>query len=255
MGKAIAYYYYIEGHTYPKHYSSRSGSSLNSKMGGQIMMIFINRTDAGRFLALELRDRYDRNNLLVLGLPRGGVVVALEVAATLHAPLDLFLVRKVGVPKHEEVAMGAIASGDVVVRNQSILEQMNISEEIFLAAVQRERAILTRREAAYRDDRPPVEIQDRTVILVDDGLATGASMAAAIEGVQAQNPRELVVAVPLGARETCNALRRLVDDLICLAMPDPFFAVGQWYHDFDHTTDEEVHQSLKIADEYLAVTT
>jgi predicted phosphoribosyltransferase len=209
--------------------------------------IFQNRTDAGRQLAAILASYHDVPNLLALGLPRGGVVVAFEVAESLDAPLDVFVVRKIGVPGHEELAMGAIASGGVVVVNHSVLHALDIQPDLFEAAVVREREELIRRETLYRNHRPPPEIQGRTVILVDDGLATGASMQAAIEGLRVQQPRDMVVAVPVAAVSTYEKLRPMVSDLVCVATPEPFYGVGQWYHDFAQTTDTEVRELLEKA--------
>ena len=218
------------------------------------MTIFRNRTDAGQRLAAELqknRTITHASNPIILGLPRGGVVVAFEIAKTLHMPLDVFVVRKIGVPRYEELAMGAIASGDVVVRNTSVIRSMKITEDIFQASLQHQRTILVEREIAYRGSKEPLQLQDRSVILVDDGLATGASMKAAIAGVLAQNPHSLTVAVPVAASQTYDELCTKVDDLICLYMPEPFFGVGQWYRDFRQTTDEEVRHMLEEAETFL----
>jgi putative phosphoribosyl transferase len=217
-------------------------------------MFFRDRTDAGRRLAMRLRTHGCGSDALVLGLPRGGVVVAFEIAMALHAPLDVFVVRKLGVPGREELAMGAIAPGNVVVRNESVIDDVNISENAFQAALQRQRAVLTQREATYRGHRPPPAIHDHSVILVDDGLATGASMQAAIEAARAQRPERLMVAVPVAARGTCEMLRPAVDDLVCLTTPEPFLAVSQWYEDFRQTTDEEVRRLLEEADQRLMAT-
>ena len=218
------------------------------------MTIFRNRTDAGQRLAAELqknRTITHASNPIILGLPRGGVVVAFEIAKTLHMPLDVFVVRKIGVPRYEELAMGAIASGDVVVRNTSVLRSMKITEDIFQASLDHQRTILAEREIAYRGSKEPLQLHDRSVILVDDGLATGASMKAAIAGVRAQIPRSLIVAVPVAANQTYDELCTKVDDLICLSMPEPFFGVGQWYRDFRQTSDEEVRHMLEEAETFL----
>lgn len=217
-------------------------------------MLFNNRIDAGQRLARKLATRYhDETEVLVLGLPRGGLVVAFEIAEEFHAPLDVFVVRKIGVPGAEELAMGAIASGNVIVRNTSVINSMGISEKTFQTAVERERVILAQREIAYRGDRPPVAIRGRSIILVDDGLATGASMKAAIEGVHIQRPHKLIVAVPVAARDTCKTICPMVDDLVCLAMPEPFWGVGQWYTDFSQTTDHEVRQLLEAVEDQSKV--
>jgi predicted phosphoribosyltransferase len=216
-------------------------------------MIFRDRNDAGRQLTARLGSYYEVPNLLVLGLPRGGVVVAFEVAQSLHALLDVFVVRKLGVPGHEELAMGAIASGGVVVLNESVLGSLDIPDDVLQQVIARAREELLRRENAYRNHRPPPEIRNRTVILVDDGLATGASMQAAVEGLRLQQPAQIVVAVPVAAPSTYEKLRPMVDDLVCVATPEPFYGVGQWYEDFRQTTDEEVRQLLEQANPHAAV--
>jgi putative phosphoribosyl transferase len=217
-------------------------------------MMFQDRCDAGRCLAARLAEYRGAPNLLLLGLPRGGVVVAFQIAAVLHVPFDVLVVRKLGVPGREELAMGAIANGNVVVRNPSVLEAADISDSVFQEVVERERAELARREIIYREHRPLPAIHDRSVILVDDGLATGATMQAAIEAVRMQQPASLVVAVPVAALSTCKTLRPMVDDLVCLATPRRFVGVGQWYRDFGQTTDEEVRQLLDEANQRLMAT-
>ena len=225
---------------------------------------FADRHDAGRRLADALADagyephanRHaaaaadapDADDVLILALPRGGVPVAYEVAKKLDAPLDVFLVRKLGVPGHEELAMGAIASGGVLVLNDDVLRHTRIGQgEVDLVA-RREAAELTRRARAYRGDRPPPHVDGRTVILIDDGLATGASMRAAAEAARRLRPAKLVVAVPVAAPETCEHFRGLVDDVVCAVTPTPFAAVGMWYEDFSQTTDEEVRELLERAE-------
>jgi predicted phosphoribosyltransferase len=185
--------------------------------------------------------------VLVLALPRGGVPVGFEVAAALGAALDVFLVRKLGVPGHEELAMGAIASGGVRVPNPSVLHQLEIPVAMLEAVAAREGQELARRERAYRDDRPPPVVAGRTVILVDDGLATGTTMRAAIVALRMQHPARLIAAVPVGAAETCAELHREVDELVCVLIPDEFYAVGLWYQDFSPTTDAEVRALLAEA--------
>jgi|SRR5579864_9454234 len=207
-------------------------------------MYFRDRLDAGRKLAARLGQYADRPDVLVLALPRGGVPVGFEVAKTLHAPLDVFLVRKLGVPGHEELAMGAIASGGVVVLNPDVVETLGISERVLVAVVNAERRELDRRERAYRDDRPPPEVQGKTVIVVDDGLATGSSMRAAVQALRQQSPARIVVAVPVSAPETCDALLTEVDDIVCVITPDRLYGVGAWYEDFSQTTDAEVRELL-----------
>ena len=204
-------------------------------------MRFANRTQAGDALAQKLLRYRDDPGVIVLALPRGGVPVAFEVARTLHAPLDVFIVRKLGLPGHEEFAMGAIASGGVMVMNPD-LANFHIPETAIEQVVARERA-----ERLYRDDRAPLPIEDRTVILVDDGLATGSTMLAAATAVRKRQPRSIVVAVPVAATETCQAFRGVVDEVVCAVTPEPFLAVGAWYDDFGQTSDAEVHALLDAA--------
>ncbi len=210
-------------------------------------MQFRDRTDAGRKLARYLAHHADQPDVLVLALPRGGVPVAFAVAQALHAPLDVFLVRKLGVPGHEELAMGAIASNGVRVLNEDVVRDLGLADEAIARVAAREEAELTRRERAYRDDRPPPEIAGRTVILVDDGLATGATMRAAVAALRQQRPARLVVAVPTAAPAVCDALRAEVDEVVCAITPEPFYAVGLWYEDFTPTTDDEVRALLAHA--------
>jgi len=204
---------------------------------------FRNRREAGQALASLLLRYRDDPTAVVLGLPRGGVPVAHEVSRALHAPLDVFVVRKLGLPGHEEFAMGAIASGDVRVDNPDVLP-LALPQDMVDAVVARERAELARREALYRGNRPPVALAGRTVILVDDGLATGASMRAAIAAVRLARPARVVVAVPVAAPETCRALQGEADEVVCARTPEPFMAVGAWYEDFAQTSDAEVHALL-----------
>lgn len=205
---------------------------------------FRNRADAGRALASRLREEYaGRDDVLVVGLPRGGVPVAAEVADVLGAPLDVLVVRKLGVPGHRELAMGAIASGGAEVRNQTIIDRLGIGEPE-IARVATERAELERRERFYRDGRPPIDPAARTVIVVDDGLATGASMRSAVTALRSLGPASVVVAVPVGAPETCRDLERVADGVVCAVAPISFYAVGQWYDDFRQTTDDEVRRLL-----------
>ena len=206
---------------------------------------FRDRREAGQVLADELRAYAGRPDLLVLALPRGGVPVAWEVANALHAPLDVFLVRKLGVPGHEELAMGAIASGGVRVVNDYVVGSLGIPDSAIDAVAAREQQELARRERAYRGNRPAPVVRGRTVILVDDGLATGSTMRAAAAALREQEPSELVVAVPVAARETCEAFQDEVDAVVCAITPEPFYAVGMWYRDFSQTTDEEVHELLE----------
>jgi predicted phosphoribosyltransferase len=208
---------------------------------------FSDRRAAGRFLAQKLAAYANRPDVIVLALPRGGVPVAYEVAAALHAPLDVFLVRKLGVPGHEEYAMGAIASGGVRVLNEEVVQALGIPDFRIEAAAAREQQELERRERAYRGNRPPPDVRGRTVILVDDGLATGASMQAAVMALRRLEPARIVVAVPTAAPETCEQMRTLADEVVCATTPEPFHAVGLWYEDFSQTSDEEVGALLAQA--------
>ena len=209
-------------------------------------MRFVDRRQAGQFLAQRLARYRDDASVIVLALPRGGVPVAFEVAKALDAPLDVFIVRKLGLPGHEEFAMGAIATGDVMVMNPD-LSNAGIPQATIDAVAARERVEFARRERLYRGERPPVAIADRTVILVDDGLATGSTMLAAATAVRRQQPRGTIVAVPVAAAETCRALRNFVDDVVCAATPAPFMAVGAWYEDFRQVSDDEVRALLDAA--------
>jgi putative phosphoribosyl transferase len=206
-----------------------------------------NRTDAGRRLATQLEKYADRPDVLVLALPRGGVPVAYEVSEALHAPLDVFVVRKLGLPAHPELAIGAIASGGVRIVDQSALRRFGVTDEQLAAVAAGEERELDRRERQYRDGRPFPNVEGRTVILIDDGLATGATMAAAATALRAEHPARLVVAVPVAAAETCRAFQGLVDEVVCGATPEPFHAVGLWYEDFSQTSDEEVSDLLARA--------
>ncbi|GAB4367477.1 MAG: phosphoribosyltransferase [Elainellaceae cyanobacterium] len=205
---------------------------------------FQNRTEAGQQLATRLKAYTDRPDMLVLGLPRSGVPVAYEVAKALHAPLDICLVRKLGVPGHKELAMGAIASGGVRVLNYNVVSWLGISGKTIDEIAARELKELQRRDRAYRGDRPQPKIRDRIVILVDDGIATGSTMRAAMSVLKPQQPAYLVVAVPVAPLETYDALRAEVDDVVCLMKPESFYAIGLWYEDFSQTTDEEVRELL-----------
>jgi putative phosphoribosyl transferase len=205
---------------------------------------FADRREAGRALADRLADLANRNDIVVLALPRGGVPVAFEVARALHAPLDVFLVRKLGVPGHEELAMGAIASGGIRVLNEDVVRWYGIPAPIIDDVAQREQAELERRELAYREGREPIDVSGRTVLIVDDGLATGSSMRAAVRAVRTRQPARVVVAVPVGAPDTCRELSETADEVVCARTPEPFSAVGLWYHDFSQTTDEEVRELL-----------
>jgi putative phosphoribosyl transferase len=210
-------------------------------------MLFRDRAEAGRRLAERLRHYAGRPDVVVLALPRGGVPVASEVARELGAPLDVFLVRKLGFPGQEELAMGAIASGGSRVLNRSLLRRLHVPEETVNAVAARELCELERRERAYRGTKPPRPVRGRTVILVDDGLATGATMHAAAAALRGQNPARIVVAVPVAAASSCEDFVDVVDEVVCAESPETFIAVDQWYDDFPQTTDEEVHRLLELS--------
>jgi putative phosphoribosyl transferase len=213
---------------------------------------FRNRTEAGRVLAQELMAYANRDDVIVLALPRGGVPVAFEVAHALHAPLDVFVVRKLGVPGHEELAMGAIASGGVLVIEPSVVEDLSIPVEVVLDVAAREEQERLRREREYRGDRPAPDVRGRTVILVDDGLATGSTMRAAVAALRKLQPAKIVVPVPVAVRLTCEELAEEVDEVVCARTPEPFYGVGEWYADFSQTTDEEVSELLARAERETA---
>jgi putative phosphoribosyl transferase len=208
---------------------------------------FRDRTEAGRLLAQKLREYANRDDVVVLALPRGGVPVAYEVANTLNVPLDIFLVRKLGLPGNEELAMGAIASGGVRVLNEEVVRALNIPDEIVDEVAEKEERELERREREYRGGRPPVDVRGRTAILIDDGLATGSSMRAAALALRNNQPAQIVVAVPVGAPSTCAEFESEVDKVVCAVTPEPFWGVGQWYRDFSQTSDEEVRDLLRRA--------
>jgi putative phosphoribosyl transferase len=231
----------------PKLRNRRRKPAVNFKHTQSVRRPFADRTDAGRKLAAKLLAYADCPNLLVLALPRGGVPIAYEVARALHAPLDVFIVRKLGVPWNEELAMGAIATGGVRVLNQDVIDRGNIPGWVVDDVAEREQEELERRERLYRGDRSAADIRDRTIILVDDGLATGSTMRAAAIALQQMKPVKIVVAVPVSPPETCEAFRSEVDEVICAITPEPFIAVGAWYSDFSQTSDEEVRQLLEQA--------
>jgi len=208
---------------------------------------FADRREAGRTLARKLARYANRPDGLVLALPRGGVPVAYEVAEALNAPLDLFLVRKLGVPGHEELAMGAIATGGVRVLNEEVVYGLRIPAGVIDHVAAKEQRELERREQEYRGDQPPPEVRGKTVILIDDGLATGSTMRAAVLALKQQRPARIVVAVSVGATSTCEAFQAETDETVCAITPEPFLAVGYWYEDFSQTTDEEVRELLQQA--------
>ena len=210
-------------------------------------MLFRDRADAGRQLAANLTAYAGRPQVVVLALPRGGVPVGYEVSQALGAPLDVFLVRKLGVPGREELAMGAMATGGVRILNEDVVRALGIPEHVIDGVAEKERRELMRRERAYRDDRPPPDVRGRTVLLVDDGLATGSTMRAAAAALRKLRPARVVIAVPVGSADTCAELADAADEVVCARTPEPFYAVGLWYDDFSQTTDEEVHELLDRA--------
>jgi putative phosphoribosyl transferase len=210
-------------------------------------MLFANRFEAGRVLASKLGEFSGRNDIVVLALPRGGVPVAYEVAQALHAPLDVFVVRKLGTPGQEELAMGALAPGGITVLNREVIQALGIPQQTIDAVVAREERELGRREREYRDGRPAASIRGNTAILVDDGLATGSSMRVAAKALRKEAAAQIVVAVPVASPSTCAEFETEVDKVVCATTPEPFWAVGQWYRDFSQTTDEEVRELLARA--------
>jgi putative phosphoribosyl transferase len=210
-------------------------------------MIFRNRIEGGRLLAAKLAHYANRPDVLVLALPRGGVPVGFEVARALDAPLDVFLVRKLGVPGHKELAMGAIATGGIRVINKDVVRGLRIPDHVIDQVAEIEQEELERRQRAYRGNRPEPEVQARTIILVDDGLATGSTMRAAVAALRQQAPQRIVVGVPIAASTTCNEFQHEVDEIVCAMTPEPFYAVGMWYQDFSETTDEEIQDLLEKA--------
>jgi len=210
-------------------------------------MLFRDRFEAGRVLASKLSEFSRKNDVVVLALPRGGVPVGYEVAQALHAPLDVFVVRKLGTPGQEELAMGALASGGTIVLNREVIQALGISQSTIDAVAARENPELERREREYRDGRPALQVEGRTVILVDDGLATGSSMRVAIKALRKESAAQVVVAVPVASPSACLEFEAEVDKIVCAATPEPFWAVGQWYRNFSQTTDEEVSELLARA--------
>jgi putative phosphoribosyl transferase len=208
---------------------------------------FKDRAEAGRILANRLT-KYADQKPIVLGLPRGGVPVAFEVAKALKAPLDVYVVRKLGVPGHEELAMGAIASGDVRVLNKPVVEDLRISEEAIETETRKEQEELKRRELLYRGKRPPLDVSNRTVVLVDDGIATGSTIKAAIAALKKQKAGRIVVAVPVAPASTIDELKTEVDEVVCVSTPEFFYAISLWYDEFLQTSDEEVRELLKKAE-------
>lgn len=210
-------------------------------------MIFRNRAEAGNQLASHLMDYANRENVIVLGVPRGGVPIAFEVARVLNLPLDVFVLRKLGVPGHEEFAFGAIGSGGVRVLDKSVVAALGLSDSLIEDVTQREKAELARRERIYRGLRPPLDVHGKTVILVDDGIATGSSLQAGVRALRQMQPAAILIAAPVAPRSTVNRLKKEVDDVVCVAVPETFYGVGQFYQDFSQVSDEEVIELLNTA--------
>lgn len=208
---------------------------------------FKNRIEAGRSLARALKSYAERPGILILALPRGGVPVAFEVAQALNIPLDLLIVRKLGLPGQEELAMGAVATGGAKVLNHALMQSLGISEAVLNPVVDKERKELERRERVYRGERPVPEVSGRWVILIDDGLATGSTMRAAVSALRQQRPAGIVIGIPVAPADTVEELRKEADEVVCLATPEPFSAIGEWYEDFSQTSDEEVGDLLAQA--------
>lgn len=229
---------------------SCGGSNLDKVcVGGSVFVepLFSDRAAAGRLLGKEVRAHSRVANPIVLALPRGGVPVGFEVSLALNAVLDVFLVRKLGVPGHDELAMGAIASGGTRVLDQDLILELGIQEAAIDRVTEREEVEIVRRGRLYREDRPALVLQQRSIVVVDDGLATGATMRAALRALRMQNPAKIIVAVPVASRRAFEEIRKLVDEVICIATPDPFYAVGAWYQDFPQTSDAEVRELLDRA--------
>ncbi|MCI0489250.1 MAG: phosphoribosyltransferase [Blastocatellia bacterium] len=213
--------------------------------------LFRDRKEAGRLLADRLKAYAGREDVLVLALPRGGVPIAFEVARELDAPLDVFLVRKLGVPGHEELAMGAIASGGLRVLNEDVVHYLRIPGEMIDIVAEDERRELERRDLLYRSGRPAPDVRERTLILIDDGIATGSTMRAAVKALRQQEPARIIVAVPVAPPSTCDELKSEADEVVCVFVPEPFDGVGRWYEDFSQTTDAEVRHLLELQERNL----
>ncbi len=228
-------------------YAGRDGWPERGWLDVDTGPMLTDRREAGRRLAAALEGFAGRDDVIVLGLPRGGVVVAFEVARALKAPLDVYLVRKLGVPGHEELALGAISSGGVTILNQDVVQATRASKDEIEAIAQREQTVLERREQLYRGHSRPLDLAGKTVIVIDDGLATGATMRTAIRSIRGHAPARIVVAVPVAPPDTCVLLSKEADEAVCLLTPEPFFAIGSWYLDFAQTSDDEVVDLLKEA--------
>jgi predicted phosphoribosyltransferase/dienelactone hydrolase len=234
----------LAGDWFARYCSDKQSPRKTPETIQPVQLPFADRAAGGRFLAERLQPYADRPDVLVLALPRGGVPVAFEVASALRVPMDVFLVRKLGVPGQEEYAMGAVATGGVRVLNLDVIQSLGLSDDVVERIVARELAELDRREHLYRGDRPEPDPRGRTVILIDDGLATGSTMRAAARALEAQGPARIIVAVPVAAEDSCEALAREADEVVCAVTPEPFRAVGLWYRNFDQTTDDEVRALL-----------
>lgn len=208
-----------------------------------------NRYEAGKILCEYLKDYVNQDEIIVLGLPRGGVPVAFEVAKALHAPLDVFIVRKLGVPGHEELAMGALAMGNVIVFNDEVISEFRLDQTAIENVIEAEKIELARREKAYRGLRPFPNLTNKRIILVDDGIATGATIRAAVKALRAFNPKEIIIAIPVAEINTCEKMAMIADKIVCPMQPQAFYAVGAWYEDFNQTSDEEVYRLLSSQDQ------
>lgn len=240
-------YHDLSSNQSASHKQSRGAAQGRGILDGEdtdLIPLFRNRGEAGKVLAAQVVKAVDHPDTVVLALPRGGVPVAFEVAQALKAPMDVYVVRKLGLPGEEELAIGAIASGGVRVLNRALIAHLQTPQELIERVTAEQAAELERREQLYRGSRALIPIKGRTVILVDDGLATGATMLAAVRSVRAQEPRQIVVAVPVAPPSACESIRQEVDQVVCAATPEPFLAVGSWYEDFSQTSDAEVRSLL-----------
>jgi putative phosphoribosyl transferase len=235
----------------PLHFAGNVFFTTKHEGTEQLMQRFRDRHDAGRQLAIRLLKFSGLPNVIVLALPRGGVPVAYEIVQSIKAPLDLLIVRKLGLPGEEELAIGAIASGGIRILNEDVIQVMGVDQSTIDRVIERETAELQRRERQYRGDRPAPDLRDRAVILVDDGLATGASMLAAVRAVRTRNPAQIVVAIPTASTQAIYLLRQEVDEVLFVMAPEPFEGVGKWYGDFTQTTDQEVKLLLEVGNQSI----